>query len=183
MSDIDTTTDSPADVPVSVPFPPRRIASCPMCGLDLTARSVHYHHGFAVCLDCIRHAYPAALGRYMRAFAHHVRRSDLATFRGLTFWIPDPNESDSASPSWLRYVPKSAASRLLAITLINPDWVLRDAAFDQQRRESAIGAICRDLADQSGEVVGGYEPRFKPTPAGDQAESLRRDVQALLGFD
>ncbi len=176
-----TPTDQPG-VPVPVPFRPGRIAICPLCGLDLTARTVHYIRGLGVCLACCTHAHPAQLRRYVRSFMHHARRSDQSVYRGMTFWLPACPLGDDNLPSWIGHVPKSDRILLLSRPLINPDWVARDLAFDAARRTAAIGAICRDLADERGHAVGGYEPRFKPISKPDQADSLRRQVQQMLGF-
>jgi len=183
MDDHENTSADLPGIPVPTPFPPGRIATCPLCASDLTPRTVHYYRGLAICLDCRTHAYPAALSRYVRAYVRHAPPSDRMTFRGLDFYAPASPPCPHLLPSWIQTLPKSVQKWVLSTPLLNPDWIARDMRFADVRRELAIGAICRDLADQYGRPVGGHNPRFQPSPISDQADNLRRQVQQVLGFD
>ena len=182
MDNPSDTEHPPSTVIPSTPYPQGKIITCPLCGLDVTPKSMSFWRGICICLDCDRHCFPSQKARYLRAFYRWVPSMDTLIKTGLLFYTVVYPTTPDQSLNWLQYAPKSVVNWLLATPLVNLDWVERDRVFEHVLDEQHVASLCQSMADRDGVSVGGFHPRFTGVTLPTSTTTISRTRDGSLPF-
>lgn len=166
----------------SVPFPPGRIAICPLCGLDIVTKTAWYREGVVICRACDRHCFPDELDRRLRLFRRVVDKAEIYIHYGNLHYIPRFHQPWGERPNWYKTLSNTALRWLDSIPLFNVDWIERDETFDGVVTASHIATMCQTMADRRRESVGGFQPRFPIASKSTTTTESLRDREPYLPF-